>query len=64
MGAITKITFEEFQDLPEREGVHFELDEGELLMEVSPAARHNLIRQRIAMKLMNFVEANDLGNRP
>jgi Uma2 family endonuclease len=61
MGTIIKMTFEEFQNLPEREGVHFELDEGELLMEASPAARHNLIRQRIAMKLMSFAEANKPG---
>lgn len=61
MGAITKITFEEFQNLPEKEGVHFELDEGELLMEASPALRHNLIRQRIALKLMTFVESSHLG---
>jgi Uma2 family endonuclease len=57
----TRLTFEEFQNLPEQEGIHFELDEGELLMEASPAARHNLIRQRIAMQLMNFAEAHSLG---
>ena len=61
MGTTTKLTFEEFQKLPEREGAIYELDEGELLMEPSPAARHNLIRQRIAMKLMQFVESNPLG---
>lgn len=61
MGATTKITFEQFQKLPEREGTIYELDEGELLMEPSPAVRHNLIRQRIAMKLMQFVESHRLG---
>jgi Uma2 family endonuclease len=61
MGTTTKLTFEQFQDLPEREGVHYELDEGELLLEASPAARHNLVRQRIAMKLAQFVESNGLG---
>jgi Uma2 family endonuclease len=61
MGTTTRLTFEQFQDLPEREGVHYELDEGELLMEASPAARHNLVRQRIAMKLTQFVESNRLG---
>jgi len=61
MGTTTKLTFEQFQDLPEREGVHYELDEGELLMEASPAPRHNLVRQRIAMKLMQFVESNGMG---
>src|SRR6266849_6120127 len=61
MGTTTKLTFEEFEALPEQEGIHYELDEGELLMEASPAARHNLVRQRIAMKLMQFVESSHLG---
>ena len=61
MGTTTKLTFEEFQNLPEREGAHYELDEGELLMEPSPAARHNLIRQNIAMELIRFVKSNHLG---
>jgi Uma2 family endonuclease len=61
MGTTTKLTFQEFQDLPEREGTHYELDEGELLMEASPAVRHNLVRQRIAMQLIRFVESNHLG---
>ena len=61
MGTTTKLTFEEFQKLPEREGAIYELDEGELLMEPSPAVRHNLIRQRIALKLMQFVESQHLG---
>ena len=61
MGTTTRLTFEEFQRLPEREGAIYELDEGELLMEPSPAARHNLIRQRITMQLMQFVESKHLG---
>ena len=61
MGTTTRLTFEEFQKLPEREGTIYELDEGELLMEPSPALRHNLIRQRIAMKLIQFVESAKLG---
>ena len=61
MGTTTKLTFDEFQKLPEREGAIYELDEGELLMEPSPALRHNLVRQRIAMKLIQFVESRNLG---
>ena len=57
----TRISFEEYTRLPENAGVTYELDEGELLMEPSPALRHNLIRQRIAMRLMAFVEARGLG---
>ena len=61
MSTTIKLTFEEFQNLPEREGTHYELDEGELLMEPSPAARHNLIRQNIAVELIRFVKSNRLG---
>ncbi len=61
VGSTTKLTFEEFQKLPEREGATYELDEGELLMEPSPALRHNLIRQHIAMKLIEFVKSGNLG---
>ncbi len=61
MGTTTKLTFEDYEKLPEREGPPYELDEGELLMEASPALRHNLIRQRIAMKLMEFVDSRNLG---
>ena len=61
MAATTRLTFEEFQKLPEREGTIYELDEGELLMEPSPALRHNLIRQRIALKLTQFLELKNLG---
>jgi Uma2 family endonuclease len=61
VGTITRLSFEEFQRLPEREGAIYELDEGELLIEPSPALRHNLIRQRIAMQLIQFVESKGLG---
>ncbi len=61
MGATAKISFEEFQNLPEREGTIYELDEGQLVMEPSPALRHNLIRQRIAVKLIQHLEAKHLG---
>ena len=61
MDTTTRLTFEEFQRLPEPEGAIYELDEGELLVEPSPALRHNLIRQRIAMQLIQFVESKRLG---
>src|SRR5262249_38394707 len=34
---------------------------GDLLMEPSPAARHNLIRQNIAMELIRFTKPRQLG---
>ncbi len=61
MGAITKLTFEEFRNLPEREGVHYELDEGVLLLEAGLTLRHNLVRQNIAMRMMSFAESHHLG---
>lgn len=61
MSTTTKLTFEDYQKLPEQEGISYELDEGELLTEPSPALRHNLIRQRIAMQLMHSVRDHHLG---
>lgn len=61
MGTTTRLSFDEFLKLPENEGGNYELDEGELLMEPSPALRHNLIRQRIAMRLFEFIESRRLG---
>lgn len=57
----TKLTFEEFQNLPEQEGTRYELDEGELVMEPSPTFLHNRIRDRIAARLSEFVRAHRLG---
>ena len=57
----TRITFERFAQLPENEGITYELDEGELLTEPCPPLRHNLVRQRISWRLADFVEAHELG---
>ena len=61
MKKITSLTFEQFQKIPEREGIIYELDEGELLVEEHLTLRHNLIRQRIAMPMMEFVDLRGLG---
>jgi Uma2 family endonuclease len=61
MGTTTRLTFAEFETLPEKEGTRYELDEGTLLMEPSPALRHNLVRQRIAVQLTQFVRSHQLG---
>jgi len=61
VGTTTRLTFEEFQKLPEREGTIYELDQGELLVEQSLPLRHHLVRQRIAMQLIQFVESRRLG---
>ena len=61
LGATTRLTFEEYERLPEKDATRYELDEGTLLMEPSPALRHNLIRQRIAAQLTQFVRSHQLG---
>lgn len=61
MGSTTKLSFEEFLQIPEEPGKRFELDEGELIVEASPAFRHNVIRDRIARFLKDFVLAHRLG---
>ena len=61
MGTVTKITLNDYLNLPPQEGATYELDEGELLMEPSPALRHNLIRQRIATQLTHFVRSHHPG---
>src|SRR5437879_12106143 len=62
MGATTKLTLEEFLQLPEEPGKRFELDRGELIVEPSPTFRHNAIRFRIARHLQDFVRAHQLGH--
>ena len=59
--SITRLTFQEFEKLPEQEGIRYELDEGELLMEPSPTFLHNRIRDRVASRLSEFVKVHRLG---
>jgi Uma2 family endonuclease len=61
MGTITRLTFDEYQKLSEKEGVHYELDEGTLVMEPSPSFLHNRIRDQIARRLTEFVKTHRLG---
>jgi Uma2 family endonuclease len=60
MATSIRISFDEYLRLPD-DGRRYELSEGELLMVPSPAPQRNLIRQRIAMDLIQFVKAHDLG---
>lgn len=61
MSATTKLTFEEFLQLPEEAGKRFELDRGELIVEPSPTLLHNVVRFRIARHLQDFVRTHHLG---
>jgi Uma2 family endonuclease len=62
MSTTTRLTFDEFTQLPEEEGAHYELDEGELLIEPSPTYFHNVVRGRLAQRLAEFVDAHQLGH--
>ena len=62
MATTTKLTWEEFLQLPEEPGKRFELDRGELIVEPSPTFRHNAICVRILRHLQDFVDAHQLGH--
>lgn len=61
MGTTTKLSFQEYSQLPEREGGGYELDEGTLVMAPSPTWWHNDIRDYIANRLREFVKESRLG---
>src|SRR5215469_2057196 len=61
MGTTTKLSFEEYQQLPELEGSRHELDEGAVVMLPSPSWWHNRIRDRVARQLEDFVTSRKLG---
>ena len=48
MGTKTLLTLEQFDQLPEEEGAHYELDEGELIAMPTARPRHNLVWDNIA----------------
>jgi len=58
MSATTRLTLEEFLQLPDEPGKRFELHRGELVVEPSPALRHNAICFRIARHLHDFISAS------
>ena len=62
MTSRTLLTMEEYNALPEKEGVKYELDEGELITVLaSPSLFHNMIRDRLGSRLYVFVEELRLG---
>ena len=54
MGTTTKLTFEDFQKLPEREGAIYELDEGELFR--TRPTLHKLITRNAIIDLAKGFE--------
>ena len=61
MGTKTLLTLEQFDQLPEEEGVRYELDEGELIVMPTARPRHNLVRDNIADPLRSFFRERGLG---
>jgi len=61
MGTKTLMTIEQFDQLPEKEGILYELNEGELVTIPAPVLRHDLVRQNIWNALQKFVEPRALG---
>lgn len=61
MATKTLLTVEQFDQLPSKEGVQYELDEGELVTVTEPMPRHNLVRDNIARLLGNYVNERKLG---
>lgn len=57
----TLLTLEQFDQLPVKEGILYELNEGELVIMTEPMPRHNLVRDNVAAALRAFVHVRGLG---
>src|SRR5487761_884882 len=58
----TLMSIEEYDALPGKEGVKYELNEGELItVSASPRLAHNRVRDRLGRRLAAFVEEDRLG---
>lgn len=62
MATRTLMSIEQYDALPEKEGVKYELNEGELVT-VSPSPRllHNRVRDEIGFRLREYVQSRGLG---
>ena len=62
MATKTLMTIQQFEALSEKEGVRYELDAGVLISVLaSPSLFHNIIRDRLGMRLYLFVNERKLG---
>jgi len=61
MATMTVLTIEQFDRLPIREGILYELNEGELVTVPERMPRHNCVRDNVAHLAGNFVEERKLG---
>jgi Uma2 family endonuclease len=61
MATKTLLSIEQFDELPTREGILYELNEGELVTVTETMPRHNWVRDNVAHLAGNFVEERKLG---
>jgi Uma2 family endonuclease len=61
MATKTLLTIEQFDQLPIREGILYELNEGEVVTVTEPMPRHNWVRDNIAAALRDFAHPRRLG---
>jgi len=62
MGATkTLLTAEEFDNYPFEEDKRYELDEGELIVMIKPAYRHNRVLARLYLALGKYLEQHPIG---
>jgi len=61
MATKTLLTIEQFDQLPVREGILYELNEGEVVTLTEHMPRHNCIRDNITSALGNFAHVRHLG---
>ena len=61
MATKTLLTIEQFDELPVKEGILYELNEGGLVTMTEPMPRHNWVRDNIAAALRDFAHARHLG---
>ncbi len=61
MATKTLLTIEQFDQLPIREGIRYELNEGEVVTMTEPMPRHNWVRDNVAAVLRDFVHPRNLG---
>jgi Uma2 family endonuclease len=61
MATKTLLTIEQFDELPVKEGILYELNEGEVVTVTEPTPRHNWARDNIAAALRDFAHPRHLG---
>jgi Uma2 family endonuclease len=57
---LTNFTYADLLEMPD-DGRHYEIIDGELIVNASPIPRHQIIALRLASWIFSFLEANPLG---